>query len=167
MIQTVILLESPLENSDNGTNERDVGLVESPQNPFIDFPNPFLRSTEVPVPLPKPTEIAEPTNTQNQTSRSFNDPEARDSILENRIVELLEVIRGISVDDSEPSTSATPTTNSNVCCVCLDDPRDSAFMTCGHYCICKNCADKFRERKELTCPVCRRKNVEIRTFFDC
>jgi hypothetical protein len=129
-------------------------------------------------PDPGPSSIiTESFEEPNLIQTGFGHPETCDSILSNlRIVGLLADIRKISLSSSEastssciqqPSTSSTQTTNSNVCCICLDDPRDSAFMTCGHYCICKNCAEIFKRRGDLTCPVCRQVNQEIRTFYDC
>jgi len=42
----------------------------------------------------------------------------------------------------------------DVCCVCMDQPKDAVLTSCGHKAMCMQCAEmlKVRERK---CPVCR------------
>ena len=40
----------------------------------------------------------------------------------------------------------------NKCSVCLLDDRDTAFIPCGHFCCCNNCA----KRCNYTCPICRK-----------
>lgn len=63
------------------------------------------------------------------------------------------------------SISAFSETAASKCVTCLDKNKDTAFMQCGHLCICWECAKIFRSMKLLKCPICRRVNGSIRTFY--
>lgn len=39
----------------------------------------------------------------------------------------------------------------NVCVICIDAPRDTVFLPCGHVACCHTCAEMIR----TCCPVCR------------
>ena len=41
--------------------------------------------------------------------------------------------------------------SSSVCVICIDAPRDTVFLPCGHVACCHACAEMIRTR----CPVCR------------
>ena len=47
-------------------------------------------------------------------------------------------------DDDEEAT----------CKVCLFEPKDTLLMPCGHFCVCKGCADLLKQKTPL-CPMCR------------
>lgn len=40
----------------------------------------------------------------------------------------------------------------NLCCICLTNEKDRAYVVCGHLCVCKECLKGEWERK---CPICR------------
>lgn len=50
--------------------------------------------------------------------------------------------------------------DTNVCCVCLDDPRSVVLFPCRHLCLCEKCSQFHKNMK--TCPICR---VEIAQMF--
>ena len=39
------------------------------------------------------------------------------------------------------------------CCVCLDHPATSAFVPCGHMCVCDACV--LEMEVDGQCPICR------------
>jgi hypothetical protein len=43
---------------------------------------------------------------------------------------------------------------SNECNVCMSNPKDAAFIPCGHVCCCLLCAEKII-RGTRKCPICR------------
>ncbi|CAI2379445.1 unnamed protein product [Moneuplotes crassus] len=56
----------------------------------------------------------------------------------------------------------------DLCCVCLEKPRNSVFIPCGHQCTCNECGKGYlqsRGQREKICIICR-KPVEriIQTF---
>ena len=42
-------------------------------------------------------------------------------------------------DDDEEAT----------CKVCLYEPKDTLLMPCGHFCVCKGCADLLKQKTPL------------------
>ena len=55
-----------------------------------------------------------------------------------------DVAVGEGDDDDEEGT----------CKVCLFEPKDTLLMPCGHFCVCKDCANALKEKSPL-CPMCR------------
>ena len=51
------------------------------------------------------------------------------------------------------------------CLVCLDNPRDTLFYSCGHYCACSHCARELKMQKQ-GCPVCRAPINDVVRVFD-
>ena len=41
------------------------------------------------------------------------------------------------------------------CNVCMDAETTHAFVPCGHYCVCGECARTLTSRKDAECPICR------------
>lgn len=42
------------------------------------------------------------------------------------------------------------------CVICFDNPHDVVLVPCGHYCLCKGCADKLSSPSaKRRCPMCR------------
>ena len=52
--------------------------------------------------------------------------------------------------------------NSNECCICLDNEKNSIFIPCGHYYCCINCSKQIKK-----CPICRMhiSNYVSKEFF--
>jgi hypothetical protein len=41
------------------------------------------------------------------------------------------------------------------CVICMDQPRTTALIPCGHPLLCAACADKVLRTAAPACPVCR------------
>ena len=50
---------------------------------------------------------------------------------------------------------------SDLCSVCLEGDKTTAFFRCGHKCVCEQCANKILSMKSPynKCPICRRQVV--------
>jgi hypothetical protein len=50
---------------------------------------------------------------------------------------------------------------SELCSVCLEREKNTAFFRCGHKCVCEQCADKILSmgKDYDKCPICRRQVV--------
>lgn len=53
---------------------------------------------------------------------------------------------------------------SDECVVCMDAPKDTALLSCGHRCVCAACAKSLTETK-AACPICRAPIVSITKVF--
>jgi len=53
-----------------------------------------------------------------------------------------------------PLGLSPPRASREVCCVCMDAPRECAFTPCGHRCICRLCG-VTAVRADRRCPICR------------
>lgn len=47
----------------------------------------------------------------------------------------------------------------DLCIACVTNPKDHAFVKCGHLCVCESCAVRLE-----ACPVCRKKSNTIKIF---
>lgn len=62
---------------------------------------------------------------------------------------------------SLPTSPATPThdpqadNECNECTVCCERAVNSVMYTCGHMCMCYECAVAVKEQKGGLCPICR------------
>jgi hypothetical protein len=56
---------------------------------------------------------------------------------------------GAASEPVEPIKPAAEPVESDLCVVCLDGPRQMAYIPCGHHCTCGGCSDLS------TCPMCR------------
>jgi hypothetical protein len=45
--------------------------------------------------------------------------------------------------------------------VCLDAPRNTVFLECGHVACCRNCSKRLSD-----CPVCRQRIVRVVDIFN-
>lgn len=54
---------------------------------------------------------------------------------------------------------------SNECCVCLEEPPNCVIYTCGHMCMCYNCAMDIKENQGAECPMCRQPIKDIIKIF--
>jgi len=60
-------------------------------------------------------------------------------------------------DDDDDATSPIAD-----CIVCMSNPRDVILLTCGHVCVCSNCATMLPSNR---CPVCRSQIDRVQSFF--
>lgn len=42
----------------------------------------------------------------------------------------------------------------DMCVVCMEEPRSTVLVPCGHMVLCKDCCEHIIETKQGTCPVC-------------
>ena len=42
-------------------------------------------------------------------------------------------------------------TTDNICCICMENPKQCVYVNCGHFCACLECC----EQMDLQCPICR------------
>ncbi|KAJ2136499.1 hypothetical protein J3F82_006321, partial [Coemansia sp. RSA 637] len=40
------------------------------------------------------------------------------------------------------------------CAICLSDDRDTVMLPCRHLCMCRECANTYRQQSNK-CPICR------------
>ena len=50
--------------------------------------------------------------------------------------------------------------DSSLCIVCFEYPKECAIVPCGHFCVCKLCADKLQH-----CPICRQPKNDVLKIF--
>ena len=50
---------------------------------------------------------------------------------------------------------------SNECNVCYERPVNSVLYTCGHMCMCFECAQAVRKEKTALCPICRQEIKDV------
>lgn len=51
-----------------------------------------------------------------------------------------------------------------VCCVCADEPVDTALLPCGHSVLCMSCAGAMHTRS-APCPICRKPVGEVKQLI--
>lgn len=52
--------------------------------------------------------------------------------------------------------------STDVCCMCIDEPRDWAVIPCGHRAFCMSCITGYRESNpQKGCPICRAEIVLV------
>ncbi|CAG7830346.1 unnamed protein product, partial [Allacma fusca] len=71
-----------------------------------------------------------------------------------------EAIQQVSSSMSKVSLTTSPPKESPAisleCLACCERPVDSVFYSCGHMCMCFQCANAYLETKEKGhCPICR------------
>ena len=52
--------------------------------------------------------------------------------------------------EQQATSGRNDTEDSNECVVCMDGGKTTAFVPCGHLCVCETCAEACD-----TCPMCR------------
>jgi len=58
---------------------------------------------------------------------------------------------------SAPTPGGAAVDENNECVVCMDAPRQCAFVPCGHMCVCKSCSDVImKDTGRPECPICGR-----------
>lgn len=63
-------------------------------------------------------------------------------------------------EDEEETSTEDDNPTSTLCAICKVAPREVVFNRCGHYCACKECAQKTRRANciKFICPICQTKN---------
>lgn len=81
--------------------------------------------------------------------------------------------RPISAHQPEPSTSADaramqqqpPQEQQKECIVCMDNPRNSVLIPCGHLGVCMECARELHTTLKI-CPICRKAISKFHQVYD-
>ncbi|CAM1296764.1 Uncharacterised protein r2_g606 [Pycnogonum litorale] len=56
----------------------------------------------------------------------------------------------------------------NICAVCYDKPMDSILYSCGHVCMCYNCAmQQWHGEEAGRCPICRSIILDVIRIYEC
>ena len=59
--------------------------------------------------------------------------------------------------------------NNAICVICLNNPRGTAFVPCGHIACCQRCADQLtrraRGRDFPRCPICRAEFINAQPLY--
>lgn len=50
---------------------------------------------------------------------------------------------------------------SDLCSICMVEPKTMMIYKCGHQILCNKCAQKFKDEKVEKCPVCMSKIEDI------
>lgn len=67
-----------------------------------------------------------------------------------------------AVDDP---TAEKPDCVGAECAVCLERPPDCALYTCGHMCMCYECAMSVMKSRGAICPICRKPVLDVIKIF--
>ena len=49
----------------------------------------------------------------------------------------------------------------NICCICMENPREMVYVNCGHLCACAKCERRIDDK----CPICRTASRAIRIIY--
>ena len=49
----------------------------------------------------------------------------------------------------------------NICCICMENPREMVYINCGHLCACVKCERRIDDK----CPICRTASRAIRIIY--
>ena len=80
----------------------------------------------------------------------------------------LALARREHADDSRAVTNAVSSANgvmAHVCVACRSAEADQALLPCGHMCLCKECAKRWRSRVQASCPLCRARVRQVVHLF--
>lgn len=64
------------------------------------------------------------------------------------------------VQEAEHAVGEDDDDEEQLCKVCLFEPKDTLLMPCGHFCVCKGCAEQLKSKSPL-CPMCRQHIVSL------
>ena len=73
-------------------------------------------------------------------------------LLEETISEKIEFIIKKSIQKNN---------DNELCCICLDNVKNCAYINCGHLCVCDNCINNKWKKK---CPICKTRGNYIRIW---
>jgi hypothetical protein len=52
------------------------------------------------------------------------------------------------------------------CVICLEEESKWTFVSCGHQCLCRECAQRFQQQQGMkTCPMCRKNSQHVIEVF--
>ena len=130
-------------------------------------PEPAAPSSPEPAAPPPPAPPSSPTSEPQDWVAMAAEVEvamreaAEEKLAINMAADLAEAMARSLLDDkgSEPEIP-----EAKQCVICLDDVKSHACVPCGHLCMCANCAAD--ERKNRTCPLCRKAVREMMRVFD-
>lgn len=66
--------------------------------------------------------------------------------------------------ESESDKPLVPVQKENKCIICFTDDYNSAFVPCGHMCLCYSCAEEHL-KKDKSCPICRQSVTSILKLY--
>ena len=79
--------------------------------------------------------------------------------LEQRMLES-SVVAENAAFDFEAKCRSNASKSSDICCICFEDPRDTAPIPCGHRFFCGPCIKTYLEKSaKKQCPICRREVI--------
>lgn len=55
--------------------------------------------------------------------------------------------------------------NSELCCVCMANQKNTVIYPCGHRALCNACAKDVKSRASKRCPLCRTQIKDIITIY--
>jgi hypothetical protein len=125
--------------------QRDAPLpaqLPPPPPPLPPLPLPLA----LPLPLPLPGAPEPPRATDEQLAALFPWMRIDDDVATTAPAPAEEAADGGFGDDDD---------DDGCCCVCLDAPRDTALLPCGHALLCARCAGAVLAAAAPRCPVCR------------
>ena len=91
----------------------------------------------------------------------YNDSPSPTSIYSNDSVDQ-QILHNSSSNQLNPSIKK-PSSETNMCVVCLIHESNTIFIPCGHKCICSKC----KNAKYKSCPICRKSFTGIYNVFNC
>ena len=60
----------------------------------------------------------------------------------------------VVVEVEEPAPELFPEQETELCCICSDEPKNTVFIPCGHLCVCDACSARVMNLN-AECPLCR------------
>ena len=55
--------------------------------------------------------------------------------------------------------------DNELCCICLNNIKNYAYINCGHLCICENCKNNIKNEKwQNQCPICKKNGKSIKIW---
>ncbi|XP_072043058.1 mitochondrial ubiquitin ligase activator of NFKB 1-like [Amphiura filiformis] len=64
--------------------------------------------------------------------------------------------------DTRNAFNCSEKDDTNVCVVCMSEPRDCVLVDCGHVCVCRDCA---QELNPYQCPICRKRILQVMPIY--
>jgi len=56
--------------------------------------------------------------------------------------------------------------DSDLCVICMTEPKDCVMYPCGHQCFCHTCSKRFKEQaRHYVCPICRNRVKDVIKVF--
>ena len=101
-----------------------------------------------------------PRSSLGDVNTSRSDPTIRKNIQRASTTPNSEVATWADVDGDpsareESLSSSGEIRENNECSICWERVPDCALYTCGHMCMCYDCALALKESKDAQCPICR------------